>query len=120
MLTIRPEQLAALSDVVRAETRRRVAQHLRREHGEAAAGLDDAALAAFVDAGIARARAYALTNERDVAWFAAMLLEVSPAFDSHPRVRALLSDPATPPDQRVRRVVESLSDQEWEEAASCR
>ena len=80
MLIIRKEQIAALRVAARDGTRRRITRHLLREHPEAADRFDIDDLERLVDDAITVAYAHRFESERDVAWLAAMCLELSPRF----------------------------------------
>jgi hypothetical protein len=103
-------------------------RHLRDHHGEAVAPLDDPALRERVAAGIARARAHGLSARSRVGFFVALLFEIGPSFDEHPRVRQVLAGPVggrpqppgagkRSPDERLASLTSVLTREEWEEAS---
>src|SRR5258706_8716289 len=101
-----------LPNVLRAD----IAGYLRARHPDAAARLAPEDLERLIDAGIDRASGYGLGKRADIAWFAAMMLTVSPRFDQVSFIRRCLSDAAVPPDERVGHLLAWSTAEDWEEA----
>ena len=94
----------------------RSAAHLRREHPELIAGLDDATLEARVRASFARARACGITWRRNLLCFAGLSLLIAPRFDEHPPIRRILHDANTDPEDRLDHAVRVTTESDWEAA----
>ncbi|HEX8242819.1 MAG TPA: hypothetical protein VF541_04975 [Longimicrobium sp.] len=117
-LIIREAQMQALRDAARDRFARAAAAELRRADPAAVAAFDDAALLALVRRGMERARAYGLVEAEPVRAFLSLLVSVGPAFDRHPSIRAILTDPALRPGQRITRLLSAITTREWADAAA--
>ncbi|MBK8979930.1 MAG: DUF4123 domain-containing protein [Planctomycetes bacterium] len=69
----------------------------------------------LVAGGIERARGHGLESVEDLAGFVAIQFEISPRFDDHPAIRAVLRDRRIAPDQRLERALK-LPEEVWEQA----
>jgi RimJ/RimL family protein N-acetyltransferase len=116
MLTIRAAQLDALRTVIMPALVARTVRYLRTHHGPATGLLPDHALEAAVARSLARARGHGLTWESSLVCFAALALEIGPDFDEHPRIRAALTDPVLPPDDRFAAMLEVATEADWQDA----
>ena len=67
-----------------------------------------------IEAGMVRAYGYGLTWERSIATFVGWTLLLGSRFDSHPRIRHLLTLKEVPPDERVALVNEVIPPGEWQ------
>lgn len=110
----------ALNLAAREAMRDRIAAYLWQEHAPALDDFDAVELAAFVDRAIEAAARYGFTNERDIAWLAAVRLEVGPRFDEQPRIHAILADPSLAADAKIGRVLDDVADDDWTEAETLR
>ncbi len=103
MLTIRPEQLAALAAARRETFLDRLLPEVRRRHGVTADAETRAAMAAAIDA----AAQYGINTEHDVARFIHLWFALGAEFDTSPRfpwASALLAETRLTPAQRMDRV----------------
>jgi hypothetical protein len=116
MLIIRNEQLDAFQEIADAAFVQTIIEHLREEHAEAIGRLPDEVLTDMVQAGIDRARSWGLTWEATITAFVALMFEIAPNFDEHPKIREILSEESEPEDARLDRLVEEVSEKDWEEA----
>jgi hypothetical protein len=91
-------------------------RHLRIHHGEAVAPFSEEEVREEVARGIERARGYGLYARSKVGFFVALLFEIGPAFDEHPKVRQLLAPGRRSPDERIAELRRIMSEKEWEEA----
>jgi DNA invertase Pin-like site-specific DNA recombinase len=91
-------------------------RHLRVHHSNAVARFSEEELREEVARGIERARAHGLYARSKVGFFVALLFEIGPAFDEHPRIRRLLASRRCPPDDRITEIVRAMSEEEWEQA----
>ena len=114
MLRIREEQLRQFEPQADAALVARIVEHLHEEHADVTDTLPDDVLREMVEAGMARARGHGLTWESSLAAFVALMFEIAPNFDEHPRVRHYLDSSTVPPDERLNRLAASLSDEDWE------
>lgn len=108
-------------DMLRAGTERRRVRGLvaqvtesfpRTFAGAGAADLEAAALGA-----LARARSHGLDRDHDLAAFVELALLISPRFDEHPAVVAVLCDARVAPDRRMATLLATLPDDAWDEAS---
>ena len=124
MLKIRSEQMKAFGPAADSAFVRRVAGYLREKHADAGLQLStgvstikempDDALHQIVRNGIARARAFGMSYQSDLAAFVVIMLEAAPNFDEHPLIRRILRDENVPPNSRIDRLMEQATEQNWE------
>lgn len=115
MLTIRKEQVTALQKVFDQELSRDVESYVRGHHAAAVAKISAEGLQDMISSGITRCKQLGLTYVASVCWFVAMMLEVAPHFDTHPRIRARLEDQSVPPEMRIQTLLERTTPEDWEE-----
>jgi hypothetical protein len=115
MFRLQERHLAALRPVAETDFVKRLMRYVRDEIPQATDGVDDKVLEQRVRLGIARAKSYRLTIERNIALFVALMFEFAPNFDAHPHVRKILLDPALPTQTRMRLLGDEVSDEEWDE-----
>jgi hypothetical protein len=123
-LQIRPEQMAEIQTATEENFVRRIASHLLEQYGKATVTLPDKTstvedlpeetLHSLVRSGIARARGYELSLESPVAAFCALMFEVAPNFADHKLCQVVFSDENIAPNDRVKGLLEILSDANWE------
>ena len=94
----------------------RVVEHLRNHHAQDVRGLADDILGERARTGIARARQYGLSWERNLMAFVGLMFAIAPRFDEHEPIRRLLEDEAVVPNLRLDRVVRLTSEAVWREA----
>jgi hypothetical protein len=119
MLKIRPEQMEALNRRCADNTVETVFRHIAQSHPPALAGLPDGEARRRVEATVARARAHGLATIPGIGAFAALSFAVSPRFDEHPKVRAILDGSlaglnTVPPDARMEALGTLMTDADWE------
>jgi hypothetical protein len=115
MLVIRPEQLEALRKALDERLVEEISAYLKEHH---AATIDETPLSLLrrrVAYGVERGRAHGLTTNASLGWFVAMMFELGPAFDEHPRLRERLRDETIPAVTRIAALLEATTDEEWEE-----
>lgn len=115
MLVIRPEQIEALRKALDERLVEEISGYLKEHHAASIAGSPSGMLRQRVAFGIERGRAHGLTTNAALGWFVAMMFEISPSFDEHPRLRERLRDETIPPESRVAALLEATTDAEWEE-----
>jgi hypothetical protein len=113
MLTIRKEQMQALSRVTIQEFEKDMAQHLTQFFPDESAAMGDKALRAHIRHAIARAKEYGVTSERDLCKYLNLTMVYGRDFDTDPELewmRDFLADPDVPdPGERMSRLyAESL------------
>jgi hypothetical protein len=95
----------------------RVLDHFKRYHLEDVCRIPDPVLHRRIVHGIAKGRGHGLTWEYSLTVFVSHMIRVNPQFDEHPAVQRALSDPGTPPDERIDKLPYALSRDQWEEVA---
>lgn len=124
MVIIRPEQLEAFQPAAEVAFERRVAEYLRENHAEEfviipsgehqVQDLDDETLLRMVRAGVERARSYGMAGESAITAFIILMFTVAPNFDEHPLIRRTLIDVRDEPDQKIDKLLEQTTDENWE------
>jgi hypothetical protein len=108
MLTIRKEQMQALSRVTIQEFEKDMAQHLTQFFPDESAAMGDKALRAHIRHAIARAKEYGVTSERDLCKYLNLTMVYGRDFDTDPELewmRDFLTDPEVPdPSERMSRL----------------
>ena len=66
---------------------------------------------------VQKARGYSLGTVSDLAGFTALMFELAPNFDEHPSFKAVLVDPAIPPEGKMKKLSQVITDREWNEAS---
>jgi hypothetical protein len=116
-MLIRPEQREPFAANSWRDYTLRVCEHVRSRNLPACAGLTPAELHRRVRIGIARTRPYSLDLEWSIAAFVTLMFAISPAFDEHPAIAAILSDDTIEPNARVNELSNRVDDASWREAA---
>jgi|SoiMethySBSTD1v2_1073268.scaffolds.fasta_scaffold331793_3 hypothetical protein len=124
MLKVRPEQLKTLQSSVETTFDKRIVAYLLQHHADLTvkipAGsfsiktLPPATLETMVHVGLERARTYGLTWQSKLVAFVILMFAVAPNFDEYPRVQQILLDEKIPPNDRIDRLWEHITDQDWE------
>lgn len=124
MLTIRSEQFAVFQPVAEHSFARRVAAHLRAQHGAIAVQLPDGVVTlaqlpnekilSMVKSGIERARRYGLQWESSITAFVVVMFVAAPNFDEHPLIQRILRDDKLSPDLRIDHLWQHTSEQNWQ------
>lgn len=116
LLQLRETQLQACSEAIDRDLVKVIYWHLRNHHSKAVQHLDRSTLQRRVQFAIHKARRYALGTISDLAGFAALMFELAPNFDEHPSFKRVLLDGSLPPEAKMRRLSQVITDREWEEA----
>ncbi len=116
LLTLREAQLASCADAIDRDLVKIIYWHLRNYHARSVQHLQKQVLEKRIFFAIMRARRYQLTSVSDLAGFTALMFELAPNFDEHPSFRRVLSDPVLPPEAKMKRLSQVITDREWDEA----
>lgn len=127
-LIIRQNQIDTFDSSAERAFRARIAAYLRQRHSgsvirfdgrhASVRELDERTLRDLIGVGLTRARAHGLTWQSSLNAFVTLMVTVSPNFDQHPEVRAVLAAAHCPPDFRMQELRERVSQQDWEAAAA--
>jgi hypothetical protein len=93
-------------------------EHLCEEQPEVVAGLPDAEILRRCQAGLGRARAHGIDVPEAITAFVALMFLVSPRFDEHPAIAAVLGDRTLPPAERMQQLFRRTREADWETAAA--
>lgn len=118
LLHLREAQLRMCGEAIDRDLVRVIYWHLRNHHARVVQYLEKPLLEQRVQFAIAKARRYAFGTVSDLAGFVALMFELAPNFDEHPRFREVLLDPGVPPEAKLRRLSQVITDREWKEAMS--
>jgi hypothetical protein len=116
LLQLRSAQLEECSEAIDRDLVKVIYWHLRNHHAKAVQHLDSTLLKSRVRFAILKARRYGLATISDLAGFSALMFELAPNFDDHPSFRSVLEDPGLPAEAKLRRLSQSITDREWDEA----
>lgn len=124
MLKIRSEQIRPFEAQAENAFIERVMEYLRKNHADATVRLPkmesavselaDKVLREMVVGGIIRARNYGMTWKSTLISFVVLMFIVAPNFDEDERVEKFLKDGQIPADERVDKLLDELSDEEWD------
>lgn len=128
MLKIRSEQIRPFEPQAEQAFIRRVMNYVREKHGEAevrlpklgaikVSDLRDETLSEMVKGGVARARGYKIEWASNLIAFVVVMFVVAPNFDEDERAAKFLKDEAVAVEERVDKMLDELTDEEWEEIA---
>ncbi len=116
ILHLTEEQLAKCREAIENDLIKLIYWHLRSYHSKVVQFIDKPVLMSRISHGLTRARHYQLATISDLAGFVALMFELTPHFDRHPSFAAVLSDVNLLPEQKMRRLSQVITDQEWQEA----
>jgi hypothetical protein len=116
LIQLREAQLKECSDAIDRDLIKVIYWHLRNHHSKAVQFLDRIDLEARIQVALSHARAYGLSTVSDLAGFTALMFELSPNFDTHPSFRRVLEDPSVPPEGKMKRLSQTITDRDWQEA----
>ncbi len=85
MLTIRSEQLQALSEAMWRQSLNRMAVYLKSRHPGVCGEWRDPECREFVQEGVAKAARYAIEREEDVRQYLEWMVLLGPDFDTNPK-----------------------------------
>ncbi len=115
-MQIRREQMEVFQRRAEENFVRKLELYLRQHHAEATAVYPDELFHQMVTNGIARARRHGLTFENKIGFFVALMFEIAPNFDEHPRLREILEDRSAPTDEQIEMLTEWAIERDWQEA----
>ena len=118
LLALGRSQLAACGEAIDRDLAKVISWHLRNYHSRSVQHVGKPLLERRVRHAIERARRYSLGTISDLAGYAALMFELAPNFDEHPSFRRVLSDPTIPPEAKMKRLSQIITDREWDEAQS--
>jgi hypothetical protein len=113
--TIRPEQYQAFTRAAEESFIERSIKFLQEKLPDEISPLPPELLRQRVKAGIARARKYGMTWQSSILTFVTLMFEVGPNVDEHPRIRQILRDEQIPANQRIKRVLSNLAEEDWQQ-----
>ena len=113
MLVIRDAQVDALQQAMDAAFLHRLAKLIRQRHPLHPSAQSDAVLLPVVMSQVGEARAYGITSGQAIADYVGLKFDVGFSFNSHPLLRAHLERPAMEPDEKIRNLMRSLTDDDW-------
>lgn len=116
LIQLRQTQLNQCSEAIDRDLVKVIYWHLRNHHAKCVQHLEKRVLQDRIHYAIAKARQYRLGTISDLAGFTALMFELAPNFDEHPSFRRVLQDPSLPPEAKMRRLSQVITDREWDEA----
>jgi hypothetical protein len=117
LLQLKSHQLRLCGEAIDRDLVKVIYWHLRNHHAKSVQFIDKSVLEGRIKFAIRKARAYSLGTVSDLAGFAALMFELAPNFDDHPSFRSVLMDASIPPEIKMRRLSQVITDREWHEAA---
>ena len=117
LLQLREVQLRQCGEAIDRDLVKVIYWHMRNHHAKSVQFLERPTLEDRIFLSIQKARRYALGTVSDLAGFTALMFELAPNFDEHPSFREVLEDPMVPPESKMRRLSQVITDREWKEAA---
>jgi len=116
LLSLKESQLTQCAEAIDRDLVKLIYWHLRNYHAKSVQHLAKSVLENRVQFAMQRARQYQLSSISDLAGFTALMFELAPNFDEHPSFRRVLADPALPPETKMKRLSQVITDREWDEA----
>jgi hypothetical protein len=127
MLKIRSEQMRPFEAQAENAFIERVMNYLRENHADdvvllpesesKVSALPDKVLREMVEGGIDHARNYGITWKSALISFVVLMFIIAPNFDESERAEGILKDGGIPADERVDKLLDELTDEEWDEIA---
>jgi hypothetical protein len=118
LLQLREAQLRLCGEAIDRDLIKVIYWHLRNHHARPVQFLQKPMLEERIRCAISKGRRYSLGSVADLAGFTALMFELAPNFDEHPSFRNVLLDPQIPPERKMRRLSQVITDREWNEALS--
>lgn len=115
--TIRPEQYQAFTQAAEESFVDRSIKFLKEKLPDQVNSLPPEVLRERVEAGIAYARTYGVKWRSSLLMFVTLMFEVSPNFDRHALIQPMLQDQELGPDNRIKKIVNDLSRENWRQIA---
>lgn len=110
---IRREQFQHMVAGSEAMLRLAIRNQVREEHAQVVAGLPDDLLDEMIANALQAARGFGLRAPADLATFTLWCFEFGPEFHRHPAIRAVLTDAALAPEQKLSAVLQGVPEQAW-------
>jgi hypothetical protein len=124
-LQINSVQMARFKQLASVRFRDFHAQYLTENHGDALVNLDRVErplieiaperLRQLVAGRIERGQEHGLSDTTALFQFVLLCFLVSPSFDQHPGIATALHDDLVPPNQCMKAIVASMTDDDWDE-----
>lgn len=91
--------------------------HLCDEQPEAVAELTDAEIRRRCALGLERARSHGIDTPEAITAFVTLMFLISPRFDEHPAIAAVLDDETLAPARRMKQLFQRTREADWDAAA---
>ncbi len=124
MLKIRDEQMAAFEETAEAAFAKSTVAYLRENHADTivqlpsgkckVAHLPDEVIYEMVWDSFQKAKAYGIDWQSTLRSFTVIRFIAAPNFDDHPIIKRLLKDENVPANERVDKLWENTTEQNWE------
>ena len=111
MLTIRKEQMDALSSVMRERYVAKTVLHLRKLFPEETKKMPDTELRPLIEEGLNRARGYQVTSGREVTLFIDLMVGIGKNFETQPAnawIKGFLEDPELDQSEKMNLICKRL------------
>lgn len=115
MLVISSEKMHKLERAMQEAFVDRLVVEVKEHYAEVFGDMPRDALHLLVESALEKAHAFGFEFESSLASFAHLMFAVAPNFYLHPAVRAVLTDPALPLEQRVSLLPERIPPAVWDE-----
>ncbi len=116
LLDLGRKQLEQCGRAIEGDLVKVIQWHLRGHHSRVVQHLSREQLEKRVEVAVMRARRYGFQSVSDLAGFAALMFELAPNFDEHPSFKKVLVDRDTLPEMKLRRLSQTISENDWKEA----
>ncbi|MBK7891309.1 MAG: DUF4123 domain-containing protein [Bdellovibrionales bacterium] len=116
LLDLGRKQLEQCGRAIEGDLVKVIQWHLRSHHSRVVQHLSREQLEKRVEVAVMRARRYGFQSVSDLAGFAALMFELAPNFDEHPSFKKVLTDRDTLPEMKLRRLSQTISENDWKEA----
>src|SRR5438270_6392629 len=113
VLSIRPEQLKALSSVPEQAFADALYDFARDNLALWVRSLSPDVLRNRITSGVERARSHGFEWQSSIAAFVALMLRFSPNFDEYPPIRALLDENGAEREERAERLFTEITPEQW-------
>ncbi len=117
LLHLSEDQLKNCRRAIEGDLVRLIYWHLRSYHSKVVQFISKEVLHERIGHGLKKARSYELATISDLAGFVALMFELSPSFDEHPSFARIFSDPDVLPENKMRKLSQTITDREWQEAS---
>lgn len=114
-MKIRNEQIEAFKTTADESLADSLLQDLRAEYAEDVEGLSDETILKRVHYGLGRARRYEIKRDTSLAAFVLLMFAVTPHFDEHPDILAVMQNEDIKTDMRIKWVLRNTTNDQWDE-----